>query len=261
MKHKNTLNKRLCFLAVALLAVTAFIRGPKQIWAYIGAFTIFGIWTLAAWCTSPQKHERTIRRRGMWQNNKSAREHSDRYLRALLMRHVNYRISDCLLLAYPDSSWEWYSASPDETIVDGGVGRIRLFGVPNFDFAEVEVDRWAHISCELVQKVSLSATQGNEKRLRSAAQLHEQHAKSVLWFDSKGRGLLEELAADLQSRGHSSLTIKDSGDICIKQSGVEIVEDSISDMPGKESWPMIVKALEKTGLAATASDGGITVSW
>jgi len=70
-----------------------------------------------------------------------------------LLRHVNHRISAQLKSAYPDVRWEWIVKNPALLAVQGGIGRIRVYGIPDFDFADVELDQRANLSCAIISGV------------------------------------------------------------------------------------------------------------
>ena len=65
----------------------------------------------------------------------------------VLLRHVNHRISEHLRSVYPQAHWEWTLADPTRFIAYGGTGRIRVYGVPDYEFADVTVDQNGKLSC------------------------------------------------------------------------------------------------------------------
>ena len=83
------------------------------------------------------------------------------------------------------------------------------------------------------------------------------------WYELHGRETLEALITDLDSRGHSCLTLKEDGSVCIQpmDGGEETVQGSLEEFPEKSEWSELVKVLEQTGLAATARENCITVAW
>lgn len=48
-----------------------------------------------------------------------------------------------------------------------------------------------------------------------------------IWYEKQGRSVLESLIADLHSRGHHSLTIRENGEIAIQQADSEITRSGI----------------------------------
>ena len=79
--------------------------------------------------------------------------------------------------------------------------------------------------------------------------------------ENNGRTVMETLIADLNSRGHSKLTLKENGDICIQQGEELVPQEHLSNFPAKVYWPRLVEVFESNGLAAETTAQGIQVSW
>ena len=45
-------------------------------------------------------------------------------------------------------------------ILNGGIGRIRVYGVDEYDHADVKLDKMGNISCSMVKSVPLQETDG-----------------------------------------------------------------------------------------------------
>lgn len=74
----------------------------------------------------------------------------------VLLRHVNFRISAYLQSAYPEATWQWLEEFPEKIVAKGGTGRIQLYGVPDFNYADVSFDQKADISCSLLKIVPMA---------------------------------------------------------------------------------------------------------
>lgn len=256
-----------------IIAILAVARGPWQTWLLLGVFTLWGIWVVA-FLLRPYMQQ--AKRRRIRQQQLKARqsegiapatyhmsemqETSQEPVEQLLLRHVNHRISIYLRSAYPDVTWEWTEKQPEKLAVHGGIGRIRVFGVADFDHADVTVDRQANISCAMVKIVPLSMI-GGEPATGSKEPPNKQPLDPQIWYEAHGRSVLETVMADLNSRGHSSLTLHDDGDICILQGKDEVSEEHLSNFPEKIYWPRLVQVFERNGLAAEITAKGIQVSW
>ena len=72
---------------------------------------------------------------------------------------------------------------------------------------------------------------------------------------------MTNLIADLNSRGHSSLTILEDGNISISQADSEIRKPAFESVPERTYWPRLVKVFEREGIAADAAEQGIVLSW
>lgn len=75
------------------------------------------------------------------------------------------------------------------------------------------------------------------------------------------RSVLEALISDLNSRGHSKLTLRENGDICIEQGEDAVSQEHLNNFPQKVYWPRLAEVLESNGLAAEVTAQGIQVSW
>lgn len=277
MKRKSTWNAGASFLLIAVLAVMAFIRGPLQILFLSGVFAVWAIWMLTAalltnrtWIQAKANAYQRKRRRAADSKRGSPQpqmfdipHRMDDTVGLVLLRHVSYRITSYLKSAYQDVTWEWCDKAPETIIAGGGTARIRLFGVADFNFADVMFDQKANIDCDMMRivplaKLSHAAQDGEPDK---AALPPAQSLDPVVWYDLQGRQVLEALVADLNSRGNNSLTIKENGDICIKQADTEVTKDKFKSFPAKVYWPGIAKVMENAGLAAAVEDSGIVVSW
>lgn len=176
-----------------------------------------------------------------------------------LLRHVNFRISSHLKSAYPNARWEWTIEMPALFAVQGGTARIRVYGVPDYDFADVTLNKMEDLSCSLVKVVPLH---GQDQPNDTPAP-NQQPVDPQVWYELQGRTVLENLVADLNSRGHSKLYLKEDGSICIKPEGgdEELVQESFNSFPEKVYWPRLKDVLEQAGLAATVQDTCIQVAW
>jgi hypothetical protein len=268
MERKNIFGKGLSFLVVGVLAVLAFIRGPEQIWFLGGVFAAWGIWMLGSvlWRNWPRV-KASLENRRLAADIRRAEYATgpqtpvaENPVSAVLLRHVNCRISGYLKSAYPDVTWEWCSETPERLIAEGGTGRIRLFGVSDFNYADVLFDKLARIGCDMLRIVPLADMKGNGVP-EPPKQGDGQPPDPEVWYGIQGKKILESCVADLNSRGHGSLLIKESGDICFKQADTEVVRDRFKNLPGKGVWPGLVRVIEKQGLAAAIAGDCIKVSW
>lgn len=271
MKKKKTLWSGVSLLIVAVLAIMAFVRGDAQLRLLAAAFVGWAVWSTVAFVLpylrerkqeKLRKERRKKRAEAVQAANDFAVSDNMEPVGLVMLRHVNYRVSSYLKSAFPDATWEWCEDSPERIIAKGGVGRIRLFGVPDFDHADVLFDQQANINCSMLKVVPLTDLQQDG----SAASIPQpmQPADPVdpqVWYEAQGRKILEELVTDLHSRGHSSLTIKDNGDICIRQGDMEKPQTAFESMPEKVYWPRLIKVFEREGLAANIAGNQIVLSW
>ena len=267
MKQKTSLWTGVSLLIVAVLAVMAFIRGDLQIWMLAAVFVAWGIWAgiffLAPYFKAQMyRHKaRALRKQNEKRSPKKEMAVPDisDSIGLVLLRHVNFRISAYLQSAYPDATWQWMEEFPEKIVTRGGKGKIQLYGVPDFNYAEVSFNRAADISCSLLKIVPMAEIQkpsGEKKVIPQRTPVDPQ-----VWYEKQGRAVLENMIADLNSRGHHSLTIRENGEVAVKQADSEISKPAFESVPEKTYWPRLVKVFEREGVAANITEKGLVLSW
>lgn len=277
MMNKKSLWSSVSVLIVAVLAIMAFVRGYAQTWLLAACFSVWTVYAAVTFLIPFMKAQvyhckaKRIRKQCEKQSTKATGftlpEKSDTVSRVLL-RHVNYRISAYLQSAYPEATWEWREDFPERIAAEGGTGRIQLFGVPDFNFADVTCDQNAAIRCSLLKITPLSQINGSDETDQPESAAEEKAATQKpnpvdpqVWYEMQGRKVLETIITDLASRGHSGLTIRENGEIAIKQADREIVKPVFESVPEKMYWPRLMKVFEREGLAANITADGIALSW
>jgi len=250
MKKNSPLWGSISILIGVVIAVLALTGGILRSVLLIAVFTVWSLWVILALVLPARRTVKTMRRTARAADPNTA-------LMRTLLHHVNYRISGCLKLAYPEATWEWVMRDPAAFVAQGGTGRIRVFGIPDYDHADVTLDRNGKLACSLVRLAPINETKGKP------AAPGQESLDPRIWYEAQGSDILESLVTDLASRGHHSLTLKEDGSICIKPAdgGEELCQGSFPSFPNKVYWPGLVKVLEQNGLAATAIDTGIVVAW
>ncbi len=257
MKRTNPLWGSISILIGVVIAILALLRGPWAAAALIITFALWGLWLVWTQLLPARRVNREYRRRERqlrWRQEAGA-ETSDSGISTVLLRHVNHRISEHLRSVYPNAHWEWTMSDPALFVTCGGTGRIRVYGVPDYDFADVTLDRQGSLRCSLVKVAPLDGSQADPP--------NQQPLDPQVWYELQGRSVLENVIADLTSRGHSSLTLNEDGSICIQpvNGGEEIAKDSFATFPEKVYWPRLVQVLEQEGLTADMQDSKILVCW
>ena len=264
MNRKSYFGKSLKFLIVCVLIITAFVRGTAQGWSYIGVFGAWGISLIVVYGKSSfnvliaklrQKKKQTV----LPPNEFEISDISDSACNLLLM-HINHRISAYLKAVYPSVSWKWETENPERIAIEGGVGRIRLFDISDFNYAEIVLDQTAKLDCALVKIVPIAELKNGTVSSESTASGNEQ-ANLDAWYNIQGKQVLESCIADLHSRGLASLYIRENGEICVKQGDKSKVQAKFSTFPSKGIWQGLVKVLENNSLSASLIDNVIKVGW
>lgn len=270
MKKKKTLWNGVSVLIAIELVIMALTRGYVQ----LGLSTVAAIgWTV--WAVSyflvpfvkaklNAREARKLREHYEAEERKLAepKENSDTSLSLLL--HVNHRITNYLQAAYPGSSWEWRVEDPEALVANGGTGRIQVFGVTDFSHADVTVNKNADITYEMLKVVPMGETQvepSEGAEAESVPSAPQNPINPQVWFEQKGRVVLENIITDLNSRGHSSLSITENGDVIITQNDKEIRKATLEAMPDKVYWHRLAKVFQSEGLAASVTDNAMVLSW
>ena len=246
MKQTKTIWSSIGLLTGVVIANLALVRGTWQLPLLIGTFALWALWLL--W-TQVLPFRRTLKAK----RQREQAEAFDRSLAQLLLRHVNYRVSDCLKAVYPDARWEWMMRDPALFVAQGGTGRIRVTGIPDYEYADVTVDQGGKLTCLLVKM----------SPVEKPAPPNQQPVEPQQWYEAQGRQTLGTLVADLDSRGHNALTVQEDGSICIspKGDGTEVKQAVLANFPAKDLWPKLVEILKQEGLAATVQGDCIAVTW
>jgi len=269
MKSDKSLWGSISILIGVVIGILALAKGSLQVWLLLGVFTLWGLW-IVAFLLMPymqQAKRRKVRKQQEQQRQSEGiapafhvPEVNGEPTELLLLRHVNHRISAYLQAVYPKVTWEWCEKHPEKLIQHGGMGRIRIYGVEDFDHADISVDQKANISCNMVKIVPLSKA-GQPGTEENNLPPNQQPVDPQVWYEIQGRKVLETLMADLNSRGHSSLTLSEDGDVCVEQGEEATVQEHLSGFPAKVYWPRLVQVFERNGLAAEITAKGVQVSW
>lgn len=136
MKQKISLGGSISILIGVVIAILALVRGPVQTGLPLGVFALWSLWVVLTLLRPAWRANSAYR----CQEERAAKEQGEfagRNLAALLLQHVNCRVSEALQSVYPNVSWEWTMENPAVFVVRGGTGRIQVYGVPDYEFADV----------------------------------------------------------------------------------------------------------------------------
>lgn len=271
---KGLLSGSITILIGAVIAIMALVRGPWQAWLLIGVFTLWGLWVVLilllpymvqAKCRRQrQQREHHLHAEGIGHNVEQKPFHmpelDEPMPDELLLRYANHRILGYLHSLYPDSYFEWCEKSPVDLIRSSGTGRIRLYGVQDFDHADITFGKDATIRCDMLKIVPLTKL---DAACEDSADIppNKQPIDPSIWYENQCRTVLETLIADLNSRGHNKLTLKENGDVCVHQGDDLVPQEHLSSFPAKVYWPRLLEVLDHNGLAAETTAQGIQVSW
>lgn len=269
MKNKPSLWTGVSVLVVVICIIATMFKGDIQVWLYGISYSIWIIWAvwkfLVPYLQVKRQQYETRRIHKKYRTNKMKIDEKSicatpNSINTVLLRHVNFRISSYLKSVYPDATWEWCEKFPEDIIANGGIGRIQVFGIPDFNYAEITFNQDADINCCLL-KVSPLVFPKEEKETIHTTNKNQVTIDPQVWYEKQGRVVLENLISDLNSRGHNSLIIKENGEISIQQSGKEIRQGIFENMPAKTYWERLLKVFQSEGIAAQIVNDDIQLSW
>ena len=227
MKQKISIGASISVLIGVVIAILSLL---------LITFAIWGIWV---WLTlRPVRQDEQEEPRYRNQAEVDPGPFSSRNLLTLLTRHVNCRVSDCLKQTYPNVSWEWMMSNPASFIAHGGTGRIRVYNVPDYEYADITLDHTGKLECSMAKVVPVqSRAQGTPSG--------QPAINPQAWYELEGRRVLEDGSIRIQA-------IPD---------GQEVTKGSCSNFPAKVYWPQLATVLKQDGLSADVLTDRIVVSW
>lgn len=251
-------------LTAAVLAGICFLRGSRQRIFLVGVFALWIAYSFAVFLMpviKRYKYRRNLRKiRKKPQNHSGSNGAELQRLYYLLLCNANHRITGYIKSIYPEAVWKWETAAPEKVITEGETGRIRLFNVDDYNFADISFDNSANIECTFLKAVSFRSAAQTECR-DETAENPKNETDPLVWFEKNGRVILKNLIADLSSRGHNTLTVRDDGS-CVVEQGDKTVEVShLTDFPERVYYPRLINVLAGAGIAAKSVDNGLAVSW
>lgn len=269
MNKETSVIGSITVLIGVVIAIAAFLRGLPEIIAFIITFAVWGLWLFIT-CAKPRRHHRKKTKiKRIVPVEAQPPQHTTKFeipdagvppLEHLLLLHVNQRISAMLHKTYPQAVWQWCSDDPEQVISKGGVGRIKVCGIADYEYADVTIGQDARIECALVALTPLPAG-AEAATVAPAAAPNQQTFDPQVWYETKGRNVLETVVADLNSRGFTSLVLSDNGDICTRMGDKDLSNGKLTDFPGKSLWDKLVPVFEQQGLAAQIQGDCILLSW
>ena len=145
--------------------------------------------------------------------------------------------------------------------INGGTGRIRVFDVPGYNYADIKMDQRAGMSFDMLKIASLSEVKSGGGSVNPAPASAVLSADPEVWFSLQGKSVLESCISDLRAHGHSKLGIKENGDVFVMREGKEIVGQRLKNFPDKSVWPKLIKVFEKAGLSAAVAGDVVALTW
>lgn len=176
-----------------------------------------------------------------------------------MLVHIALRISDKLKSAYPDAVWQWTQTPSLHDILAGKTSRIHVENMSSYNYADVCFDRFGRIH---VEPMTIGSFSSEEENTVSEEKAPEPAPVDVrIWYELVGQKVLEQQITELNTRGHSKLTIKENGDITIKRQKMDVLVATLESFPTKQYWNELITILEENELTARANDKTLIISW
>jgi hypothetical protein len=270
VKTRSLLGKEASALLLAVIVTLAAFRGGMRQWLLAGEFAAYGLWLFLPWIGNCVYRFRLyVKKHWIARQTRAAAVVVETYesevivpqktrtIGELLLLHVNFRITGYLQSAFPGVTWEWLIEEPEMLAIEGGTGRVKLFGIDEYTHAEITLDKAAKLTCDMLKIMSLSDAPDTETQKPAAEPMNVE-----AWFSICGKNLITACIAKLDSLGHKKLSIKESGDIFIIQDGREAVgSNRLQQFPAKAHWENLVTALANAGITAAVAGEVIDIMW
>lgn len=179
-----------------------------------------------------------------------------------MLCHISLRITDKLKSAYPRAVWQWKQKPSLKDILDGATLRITVEDMDEYTHADICFDRFGRIH---VQPLVVGNFNPSQQDAPPEPAEEEPKAPSVVdvsvWYELVGQKVLESLITELNAGGHTRLTIKENGDVVIRQNKKELLKATLENFPGKNYWEELASTLEENELKARIAGDTLQVSW
>ncbi len=180
----------------------------------------------------------------------------------MMLCHISLRISDKLKSAYPQAVWQWKQKPSLKDILAGDTLRISVDDMEKYNHADVCFDRFGRIH---VQPLVVGSFQSPEQDSSPEPENEEPKAPPIVdvsvWYELVGQKVLESLITELNAGGHTRLTIKENGDVVIRQNKKELLKTTLDNFPGRNYWEELISTLEENELKARITGDTLQVSW
>lgn len=182
----------------------------------------------------------------------------DPEMEGVMIRHINFRITEKLQGAFPSAVWRWETEKPLEQAMKGGSARIRLSGVPDWNFADVLFERSGRIKLEMLSLRSLEEIGRQEAKSTPAADGDAVNLRD--WYDLSASAVVRATIDEVYTRGYRELRIAEDGALYVLEQQEQVGQGRLSYLPGKKLWPDLVPFFEEDDITATVEEDDILLT-
>lgn len=162
MKKESPMWHSVGILAGVVILIVAFTRGWLMSALLLIAACAWGAWLLSTQRPLASKRRPVRRPRAADTAPAPAEGQDAAATNTLLLLHVNQRITEMLHAAFPNVTWKWCVKNPLRLILKGGVGRIRVYGVEGFEYADIAIETTGKVNCNIAAQLKTNVPQINE---------------------------------------------------------------------------------------------------
>ncbi len=282
MKTKNLAT--LSSLAGGVLVILALFRGTLGQLLLIAYLCLWAIIRLIGWMRQPLA-EQSPDRPPLWESlfgtDASAEDSEalgDAY--ALLVQHVEARITDLLRSVYPQAEWYWCEEDPETIIREGGTAWIRTKNTGSFRDACLSFEEPGDLHLEFIQTAPLRdlATETDTQTVMPAPPVvvapvspavkiepeavPPKEEDVQLWYSLVGQKALTEIITELNIRHCSQITIGPHGEVTITTTGGEPQKGkTLEQMPSPDHWEELKQLLEQQDLKVSIQGDQMSLAW
>lgn len=178
-----------------------------------------------------------------------------------IMIHISLRITEKLKSVYKDATWEWTISPSLHTILSGTTTRISVTNMDKYTHADITFDRIGRISIEPMTIGSFCSADNSDKKNSNEQPSEPSGVDVKTWYNLVGHSVLERVITELNTKGHSKLTIRENGDIVIYQNKKRILVGSFETFLPQDYWKELAAFLEEDELVVKIANNNIHVSW
>lgn len=270
-------------LAGGVLVILALFRGTLSQLLLVAYLCLWAIIRLIGWMRAPAETHPAVP--SLWESlfgpEPSAEEDAaleDAY--ALLLQHVEARITDLLHSVYPQAEWKWCEEDPEAIIREGGTAWIRTSHTGSFREAYLSFEEPGDLHLEFIQTAPLRdlTPEGPVTAADCAAPVvvgfappaskAEPAAESPkdedvqLWYSLIGQKALTEIITELNIQQCSQITIDPDGTVTFTTpDGGPQRGKPLDRMPGPAHWEELKQLLEQQDLKVSIQDDHLSVAW
>lgn len=272
-------------LAGGTLLILAFFRGTTSQLLLIGYFCLWAIIWLVSWMKRPLADHPV--QPSFWENlfgadadEEASNASCDTH--ALLLQHVEARITELLRSVYPQAEWHWCEEDPEEIIESGNVAWITTKNTGEFREATLCFEEPGDLKLEFIQTASLRSmipctAELNQARSSApvlgfapppeAAAPPEAHQEPKqedvqLWYSLIGQKALSEIITELNIRQCSQIAIDPNGQVTFTSAdGHPQKGKTLEQMPSPAHWEELKRLLEQQDLEVSIQEDQLSLAW